>query len=112
MVGYSNESRVDLASRPRLESTQRQIHAARRVLHLLVLRRFVSIVRVVEDCNTGKCRNELLEHLQPLARQFGRNAGQSGRLATGTRDADDQTVERIAGGNDDGNGGTCFLGRL
>src|SRR5262249_23401769 len=74
---------------------RRQLQAARRFLSLLVLCCLVAILWIEEDRDAGEPGNEFLEKLKPFARQIGRNAGQPSRLATGSRDAGDEAVERV-----------------
>ena len=112
LAGHAGKCLVDLGGRACLESAHGKVQPAGGFLGLLVLQCLVAILRIVEDRDAGECRNKFLEQLESFARQVGGNAGQAGRLAAGSGDAGDQTVEWIAGRNDDGNGGACFLGRL
>src|SRR5262245_36180677 len=89
----------------------RQLQATGRFLSLLVLRWLVAILWIEEDRDAGECGNEVLEQLKPFARQIGGNAGQPRRLATGSRDAGDEAVERVARYYNDGYCGGGLFGR-
>src|SRR5262249_41187018 len=96
IVGHCAKCFVDLDLGAGLEGTHRELERPSRSLSLFVLQYLVAILWIVEDCDTGKSRNQFLEHLKPLARQVGRNAGQPGGFAARPRDAGNKTVERIA----------------
>src|SRR4029077_19636263 len=55
--------------------------------------------------------HEFLEQLKPFACEFRGNASHAGRLAAGSRNADDKAVERVAGQHNDGYRGSRIFGR-
>jgi hypothetical protein len=110
VVHHGRECLVDFVRRARLEGAEREPELFCRALHLPVFVRLVAILRIEEYCDAQGRRHQLCEELQPFRRDVGRDAGEPGRLASGTRNACDEAVERIADDDNDRNGAGRLLG--